>query len=286
MYPLFPDETFAFDVPERKGRAVIQTIDARSILTKGTGFADQYDYTLNPYSGCAFGCVYCYAANFARSDELKATWGEWVNVKSNALELLVKARRRGTLRDKTVFMSSVTDPYQPVEKDIGLTRALMEELLAYHAPRLVIQTRSPLVTRDIDLLRQFEYAQVNMTVTTDDEAVRRQFEPSCPANPRRMDAIAEVAAAGIRTEITMTPLLPVKDPHAFAQQLLKTGVKRFAVQPFHLSNWRFAAGTAQAAQTLAADLGWTTERYQETFAILRNTLPDLDEGKAGFRPRW
>src|SRR5690606_12907774 len=101
------------------------------------------------------------------------------------------------------------------------------------------QTRSPLVTRDIDLLSRFDTVQVNMTVTTDSEEVRRAFEPHCPTNKKRLDAVGEVAAAGIDSAITMTPLLPIKDPEAFAMELQRTGVERFVVQPFHTEKGRF-----------------------------------------------
>src|SRR5579864_4840688 len=147
---------------------------AASILSRATGFIDAFDYTLNPYSGCGFGCTYCYAAFFATTRELQEEWGHWVQVKNNALELLKKKRRR-PLIGVSIYMSSVTDPYQPIEKDLQLTRAILSELLDYHQVRLVVQTRGPLVTRDIDLLRQFKSVRVNMTITTDNEAVRRAF---------------------------------------------------------------------------------------------------------------
>src|SRR5689334_21535104 len=134
---------------ERKARIGGTSVEyrpTRSILTKASDFIDTFDYTLNPYSGCGFGCNYCYAAFFARTDELKDNWGQWVQVKENALELLVKKRRK-PLINATTYMSSVTDPYQPVEKDLGLTRAILEELLRYHQVHLVVQTRGPLVTR-------------------------------------------------------------------------------------------------------------------------------------------
>ena len=104
-----------------------------------------------------------------------------MTVKENALALLER-KRRSTLLGKTIYMSSVTDPYQPIEKRLGLTRELLRILAERYQPRLVIQTRSPLVTRDVDLLRRFEHVQVNMTITTDSEEVRRAFEPTCPNN--------------------------------------------------------------------------------------------------------
>lgn len=158
----------------RLGQSAVAYIDAKSILTESSGFIKAYDYTLNAYSGCTFGCSYCYAAFFVRDREERDGWGRWVKVKENALELLQK-RRRKPLLDATIYISSVTDPYQPIERELSLTRALLEELLAYHQVRLVVQTRSPLVVRDLDLLAQFPAVRVNMTVTTDDEAVRKAF---------------------------------------------------------------------------------------------------------------
>jgi DNA repair photolyase len=267
------------------GHSSVEFKPTKSILTKSSGYIGAFDYTLNPYSGCTFGCTYCYAAFFARTDQLKTDWGNWVQVKDNALDLLKKRRRR-PLTDQTIYMSSVTDPYQPIEKELQLTRALLEELATYHQPRLVIQTRSPLVTRDIDILSQFEHVQVNMTVTTDDEVVRRTFEPTCPSNARRLEAAQRLHQAGLRTCITMTPLLPVRDPHQFAEAVLATGADRFVAQHFHASERRFAAGTGQTALDLFRDRDWSPAAYQRTILIMRQLIPDLWEGQAGFAPVW
>jgi DNA repair photolyase len=263
----------------------VQQKHASSILSKATGFINGYDFTLNPYGGCAFGCTYCYAAFFAQTAELQESWGRWVQVKENALDLLRKKRKRPLL-DKTIYMSSVTDPYQPIERKLELTRALLQELLTYHQVKLVVQTRSPLVVRDIDLLKQFEFVRVNMTVTTDDETVRKAFEPTCPPNQARLDAIAEVAEAGIPSTITMTPLLPVRDPESFAQDLKATGAQKFVVQDFHVTKSRFVAGTGEHAAALAREMKWNDARYQEVKSILSAALPNLREGKAGFVPEW
>ena len=268
--------------PTRLGHADIAYRDASAILTKATGFMDTFDYTLNPYSGCSFGCSYCYAAFFNRDKQLIEDWGKWIRVKDNAVALLRK-KRASSIRRKLIYCSSVTDPYQPVERKLGLTRALLEELVP-HQPRLVIQTRAGLVTRDIDLFQQLDAVQVNMTVTTDDEQVRKAFEPLCPGNGTRLKAIAEVAAAGVFSVITLTPLLPVRDPYALAQQLLATGVQHFIVQPFHSTKGRFVAGTREPAMQIIEEMDWTDERYREVVAVLREILPNVGEGKAGFAP--
>lgn len=269
--------------PTQLGHANIHYKDVGTILNKTSGFMDEYDFSLNPYSGCAFGCTYCYAAFFARDNELKENWGYWVNVKDNALALLKKFRHK-PITGKTVYMSSVTDPYQPIERQLHLTRDILQELLQYHQPRLVIQTRSPLVTRDIDLLNRFKVAQVNMTITTDSERVRKIFEPLCPNNRSRLTAIQQVQEAGVETCITMTPLLPVEDPHAFAQSLQQTGIRKFIIQPFHADKGKYAAGTREAAKKLFQEMNWTLKRYNEVEQIIRSYIPDIGIGKEGFKP--
>lgn len=189
-----------------------------------------------------------------------------------------------SLKDKTLYMSSVTDPYQPIERELELTRALLEELAMYHQPRLVIQTRSPFAKRDIDVFKKFQHIQVNMTVTTDSAAVRKTFEPLCPSNTSRLETIREITEAGIPTCITMTPLLPVEDPEQFVTQLLHTGVKKFIVQPFHTERGKFTAGTREEALRLFEEMKWTKERYKEVEELLKNRLPNLGVGKEGFAP--
>lgn len=146
----------------------VESRQARSVLTPATGFLRGYQFTLNPYSGCAFGCSYCYARFFAGSAARRDTWGGWVSAKENAPTLLARECASGRLRSgDSVYMSSVTDPYQPAEARLRITRELLEVLLAYDMqPRLTVQTRSPLVTRDIDLIQRFEYVRVNMTIST------------------------------------------------------------------------------------------------------------------------
>lgn len=275
----FPDPTARDRVGSSDERVI--PIEPRSILTRASGFMAEYDYTLNPYSGCLFGCTYCYAAFFVRDAELTASWGEWTRAKVNAVEVL--KRMRTDLRGRSIYMSSVTDPYQPVERRLRLVRELLEELV-HHQPQLVVQTRGPLVTRDLDLFTQLEAVRVNMTITTDDDEVRRAFEPHCPSNEQRLDAIAEVTAAGVPTTITMTPLLPVADPDAFATRLLATGVRKFVVQPFHASRGRFVAGTRDEAVAISEARGWDDDTYRDTVEVLRRRLPTLAEGREGFAP--
>ncbi len=289
--------------PERYGSADVVYQPVTQILNKASGFVDGYDWTLNPYSGCAFGCTYCYAAFFARDTVKRDTWGEWVSVKENAIEVLGRPRQRAKLDGRSIYMSTVTDPYQPVERELELTRGLLEIMADGHTPRLVVQTRAPLVARDVDLFRRIEdnggRVQVNMTVTTDDEAVRKTFEPSCPSNARRIDAIREVHDAGVQSCITLTPLLWCEDVGGFVGELLATGIRRFIVQSFHFGAGKFVAQTREGAfDLMAAKLECAPhpkvvereymKRYREARDELRARLGGtgawLGEGRDGFAP--
>ena len=293
------------------GGAQVEYSKAKTVLTRATGFMDEYDYTLNPYSGCSFGCTYCYAAFFSRNKEQVDNWGNWVTVKQNAVELLNK-RKPGSLNGKRIYMSSVTDPYQPIERKLELTRRLLEVMAEHHAPKLMVQTRSQLVSRDIDLFQKIENnnidlfqpgrVQVNMTVTTDDRDIMRTFEPICPPNSKRLEAIAKVQQAGIESCITMTPLLLVKDFDGFADSLLDTGVQKFIAQPFHFKKGKFVAQTRTQAFKLLADklncgLDDFIDEYIKHYRAFVNVftkklrergLPTdaLGEGKVGFKPPW
>lgn len=286
------------DLSSKMGVVEVGYVRPRDILTKASGFLDKYDFTLNPYSGCGFGCSYCYAAFFTKIEEQSDNWGKWVNVKTNATDVIDR-REPGKLDGKLIYMSSVTDPYQPIERGLNLTSAILRRLAERHKVKLVVQTRSPLVVRDIGLFKAIEEnggrVQVNMTVTTDNEDVRKAFERGCPGNEKRLDAIAQLQAAGVQSCITMTPLLLVDEPWQFANRLVDTGVERFIVQPFHGEGAKMVRGTRKGAWEIlsarlypAAEISgiWPAyrERYDEALVAFRARLPNLGEGKAGFAP--
>ena len=267
--------------PSSIGPVEITYAPTSQLLTPASGFMADYDFTLNPYSGCSFGCTYCYAAFFARDQKLQDTWGQWVKVKENAVASL--RRRRKSLAGRSIYMSSVTDPYQPIERHLGLVRGILEILLE-DQPRLVVQTRSPLVTRDLDLFSELKDVRINMTVTTDQDRVRRAFEPAAPSTALRLKAIAEVVTAGVPSTITMTPLLPIADPISFSDDLLATGVTNFVIQDFHATRGQFVAGTGAQAKALLDELSWDHASYNNAMAVLRERLPCLIEGREGFAP--
>ena len=182
--------------PNRIGPTQVTYRPARDILTKTSGFIKTYDFTLNPYSGCSFGMLVLLRCILQPGPGAAGQLGAVGQRQAECRPAARTISNRGTLDGKRIYMSSVTDPYQPLEQKIELTQEILEALAARHRPKLVVQTRSPLVTRDIHLFQKIEKkggrVQVNMTVTTDDEDVRKTFEPGCPSNPARLKAIREV----------------------------------------------------------------------------------------------
>lgn len=277
--------------PERVGRATVQYACARSVLTRASGFVRAYDWTLNPYAGCSFGCSYCYARFFAPSDELVATWGTWVQVKTNAAAAVRRARRsRGRRRldyGASIYMGSATDPYQPVERKLGITRAVLEELIEVQ-PLLTIQTRSPIAVRDSDLFGRFEHLCVNFTVPTDSERVRRRYEPHCASIETRLRAAECIAAAGVSVGISISPMLPIEDARAFADRIARAGASGCVTQYMKPPNVRFAAGSPSEALGKLREDGWSMQRFRATCDVIRGTLAEhgmrLYEGKNGYAP--
>jgi len=180
---------------------IIREILARSVLSKSR----VSEYTVNPYGGCQHGCSYCYARFMKRYSGHREAWGEYVDVKVNAAEILQKEIKHKKPGD--VWISGVCDPYQPLEKKYELTRRCLKILIGDDWP-VTVQTRSPLVLRDIDLLRKSSKVEVGMSITTSNDKIRRLFEPYAPPVKERIRALGELHAAGIKTFVMIAPLLP------------------------------------------------------------------------------
>jgi DNA repair photolyase len=180
----------------------IREVQAKSILNK----SKIYDYCLNPYTGCAVNCRYCYARLFMRRySGHSEPWGTFVDVKINAPELL--RRQVAKVKKGRVWLSSVCDPYQPLEEKYRLTRQCLE-ILAEARFSVTIQTKMTLVLRDLDIIGRFEEVEVGMTLTTDDEKIVRMFEPGASPIGKRMEALETIHSRGIPTFAFLGPLLP------------------------------------------------------------------------------
>lgn len=260
----------------------METIVARSIFSPATGFIARggFDWTCNPYIGCTFGCTYCYAMFLPQNRRPREEWGRWFQAKTNALDL---ARRQAPkIAGRALYLSSVTDPYMPVERGLRLTRGILEALIP-HQPRLLIQTRGPLVVRDLDLLRQFRAVRVNLSIPTDSEEVRQAFEPKAPPLERRWEAADTVRAAGVAVGLCVTPMLPLEDPQAFVRRLVAFGPDVLVMQDFHDSRGGFGADTGAAARRLLAERRWTAEDYRRVVEIVA-AKRRVFEGELGFFP--
>jgi len=180
---------------------IVREITAKAILSK----SQVYDYALNPYVGCAHDCAYCYAKFMKRFTGHNERWGDFVDVKVNAPELLEKELRRK--RPGRVWVSGVCDPYQPIEKRYLLTRRCLA-LLAQNGWPFTIQTKSPLVLRDLDIIKGAGDAEAGFTITTADERMRRIFEPGAPPIRKRLEALDKLHSEGIKTFVMIAPILP------------------------------------------------------------------------------
>jgi DNA repair photolyase len=204
----------------------------KSALTRQAGgFLYNFTHSLQPYAGCAFGedlpdgrgCPYCYVRRLPVAQFAGEPWGSWVDVKLNAAEVLAdeleRGRRRGKLETWRIFMSSATDPYQGAEAKYRVTRACLEAFVKMPPGLLVVQTRSPMVLRDLDLLRALRgVAWVSLTLETNDDRVRRAFTPTSPPVAARLRTLRALRQAGIRAQAAVSPMLP-NDPASFAAAL-------------------------------------------------------------------
>ncbi|MDH7570145.1 MAG: radical SAM protein [Armatimonadota bacterium] len=184
----------------RPASVVVHEVPCRSVLNRWGGGG----YSLNGYTGCTHACVYCYARFMQRFHPHPEPWGQFVDVKSNAPEVLSRQLRRTP--PGPVFVSSACDAWQPLEREWEITRRCCEVLFRYGFAVHAL-TKSSLVLRDLDLFAGRD-AQVGVTLTTLDERLRRLWEPNAAPVAERLRVLREAKAAGIRTAVMFGPLLP------------------------------------------------------------------------------
>lgn len=189
----------------------------RSVITRNESPDIPFDRSINPYRGCEHGCAYCFArpshAWLGLSPGLDF---ETVIVhKANAAAVLERQLRAPGYVPAPIAIGSVTDAYQPVERHLGLTRAILDVLEAFRHP-LTIVTKSALVLRDRDVLARMAghgLAQVSVSVTTLDRDLARRLEPRAATPSRRLDVIGQLASAGVPVTVLVSPLIPGLTDH-------------------------------------------------------------------------
>jgi DNA repair photolyase len=172
-----------------------------------------FRWTINPYRGCEFGCVYCYARYTHDFLELRdpMDFERRIFVKRMASEVLARTLSRTPIGSDPIAIGTATDPYQPAERKFGLTRSMLAVLAQLGGLSLSITTKSSLVTRDLDLLKTINARSnlsVNFTITTLDRRLQRLIEPRAPRPALRLRALAELSAAGLRCHVLMMPIIP------------------------------------------------------------------------------
>jgi len=181
-------------------RPTITEVHCKSALSKSGIYG--VDYSLNPYFGCEHSCVYCYVPRMMPGRLRGRSWGEFVEVKVNIPRILASELRR--VSRGRVLVSSITDPYQPIERSYELTRRCVE-LLASKGFEVTILTKSSLFERDLDLMDK-ERFEVGVTVTT--IRAYRELEPFSDPPLRRLEALREASQEGLRTFVFLGPLIP------------------------------------------------------------------------------
>lgn len=188
------------------------TLAVRSILNRCTGSRMPFTWTINPYRGCEFACKYCYARYTHEFLELRdgIDFEQKIYVKQHAAELL-RQELRTVKPGEDIAIGTATDPYQPIEHKLEVTRAILEELARHSDLVLGIVTKSAAVVRDIDLLVEISRRNrisVSFTVTTVDSDLARILEPRAPRPDLRLEALRKLREAGVRAGVICAPVLP------------------------------------------------------------------------------
>ena len=220
---------------------IVKEVRAKTILSK----SKVSDYTINPYIGCEHGCTYCYARFMKRYTGHREPWGRFVDVKINAVSLLQREIRRK--RAGKVWISGVCDPYQPIEKEYELTKGCLEVLLRHGWPVLV-QTKSPLVLRDAELMRRLREIEVGFTITTADENIKEIFEPNAPAVKDRIETLEKLHSVGVKTYAMIAPILP-KAEGLVAQLRGKVDYALVDRMNYHYADWAYRRYGLEYAMT-------------------------------------
>ncbi len=189
-------------------------------------------YSLNPYRGCQHNCAYCYVPNVLRIP--RNDWGLFVNAKTNIPVVLSKELKNK--KPGNVGISTVTDPYQPIENKYKLTRYCLEQLLKYDFP-VCIQTKSSLVTRDIDLITKFSKSEIMFSIGTLNDAERKILEPYPSSIDERLSAMKTCSDAGIKTTVFFGPIYPtikLDDIPGIIDTFTKYGAKEIMIDKFNL----------------------------------------------------
>jgi DNA repair photolyase len=263
-------------VARRPSEVRVTEIAAKSALNRVRGMG--FTWSLNPFTGCAHQCVFCYARGTHAYRELDGVreWGSVLGVKVNVAAVLRAELAIRTYRGEEIAVGTATDPYQALEGKYRLMRGILAALRDAHAP-FHITTRSPLIVRDLDLLAQCARRAdvgVAVSIATLDEALAREIEPTVAPPRQRLRAVRALADAGIRVGVAVAPVLPnVTDDAASLENVVRAAAAAGASHVWH-SALNLGAITRDAYFAfLAATRPELVERYTRLFGRGRYAEP-------------
>ena len=232
-------------------RFEIYRAESASILSATSGYIAQAGFThsLSPARNCTFACTYCYVPTMRIYGGLKPddwnNWGRFTTFKSNAPALLRAALRPNQI----IYCSALVDPFQPAEETECMMPLLLDELIDRPPQVFAIQTRGPLILRDLarlERLAERTTLRVSFSITTDNDRVRRLYEPHCAPIAERLETVRRLRAAGIAVYATLAPLLPC-DPEALIGLALEGTDRDIIGDPFHVRAVKKSGATTRDA---------------------------------------
>lgn len=220
------------------------------------------DYSLNPYFGCYHACIYCYARKFFLIRGLDYEWGEYIEIKSNIASVLAREVRR-IPKGSVIGIGTSCDPYQPIEERMGLMRKILRVLMNRYDLTVEIQTKSTLILRDIDLLREFDELSVGFTIITANNDLGRFLEPRAPIISQRFEALRKLSDEGIYTWVFVGPILPyITDSEENLEKIVKIA-KKIGVKKILSDKLRFRLGVRRSlVKALGAKFPSLIEKYK------------------------
>jgi DNA repair photolyase len=247
-------------------------ITARSILSPTTGYIAEAGFThsLTPARNCTYGCTYCYVPTLGiygglKPDDIKR-WGQFTAFKTNAPDLL----HRNLRRYQRIYCSPLVDPYQPAEADQRLMPRILDAIIASPPRVFVIQTRGPLILRDLDRLRELSRKttlRVSFSITTDRDDIRKLYEPLCESIDQRLAAVRALREAGIEVYATLAPLLPCNPENLVHLAIVTTG-RDLIGDPLHIRAVKRTGATTRDAAWKVSEANnhgdWLDPRFQAT----------------------
>ena len=280
----------------------ISNFHCKTILTRTSGFLREVSsHSLNPYIGCGFGRSSCGIGCYVQFNTWVTrgrSWGAFVDVKTNSPEVYKQtysAEKKWAERRSipfSIFMSSSTDPWQPIEKKYRITRNILQTMLAIPPTEIILQTHSILIEDDLDLITQLaQVCDLRVHISIEGDLDHLPSLPSPPSsNKARIDLLAKFSKAGIKSVACLSPLYPISDPETFFQELANTGATAAVIDHFIQGD-----GTKDGSRTNKTSLPTAMAKlnpesiklsYRDTIAkIARGYLP-VGVSASGFAGKY